>query len=66
MTLYETIVIVEDKTGITVTGSTNLSDLGLDSLEFVELLMSFPNIPDEKVPQINTVSELWLAQEGKL
>lgn len=62
MTIEDVIQIVESETGQKVSPDTELSTLGLDSLEFLDLLIRVGNIEDEKVPDINTVRDLWAAQ----
>ena len=41
----------------TATEATLLDDLGLDSLEFAELLVDL-NVPWEKAPEIQTIADL--------
>lgn len=60
MTIEEVILAVEDETGQKVTPATELKDLGLDSLEFLDLMVRL-NIPDALVPNINTVQDLQAA-----
>jgi len=57
MTIEQVIQVVEDETGQKVTGASELKDLGMDSLEFLELIVKL-NIPDAAVPAINTVQDL--------
>jgi acyl carrier protein len=57
MTIEQVIETVEEHSGVKVTGETKLSDLGLDSLEFLELMVAL-NVPDERVPYIDTVQDL--------
>jgi acyl carrier protein len=57
MTIERAIEVVEEHTGQKVTAETPLKDLGLDSLEFLELMVAL-SIPDERVPYINTVQDL--------
>lgn len=66
MTIEEVIAIVDEQTGQKASADSALSDLGMDSLDFVDLLLHFPNIPDQMVPRINTVNDLCLAQNGEL
>lgn len=66
MTIEEVIAIVDDQVGEKVSARSNLHDLGLDSLEFLDLLLKFPNIPDSVVAHINTVNDLCLAANGEL
>ena len=65
MTLDEVIAIVEDETGQKVTAETMIDSLGLDSLEFLDLLIRVGNVPDEVVPHIHTVNHLYLAAVGQ-
>lgn len=62
MTIEQVIQVVEDQTGQKVTAGTELKDLGLDSLEFLDLLVGC-GIPDAKAQEINTVYELYLAAQ---
>lgn len=57
MTTDEVMTIVESESGQTVNLDTDLKDLGLDSLEFLNLMVQL-GIPDASVPYINTVREL--------
>lgn len=57
MTTDEVMTIVEDETGKTVSLDTELKDLGLDSLEFLNLMVQL-GIPDASIPYINTVRDL--------
>jgi acyl carrier protein len=66
MTIEDVIQKVEDETGQKVTAETNLNDLGLDSLDFVDLLLHIGDIPDSVVPRIDTVNDLYLAAVGSL
>lgn len=70
MTFEHVAAVVENETGRKVTGETALNDLGLDSLEFLELLITVSNkcgdVPDALVPRLNTVSDLYLAASGQL
>lgn len=66
MTIEQVIQAVEDETGQKVAAETPLSDLGLDSLEFLDLLVKIGNIPDAIAPHINTVHELYLAQNDQI
>lgn len=55
--------IVEREAGFAVSDSTSLEELGLDSLEFLELLLTLQNetgkaIPDERVALLMTVGDL--------
>jgi acyl carrier protein len=66
MTIEDVIQKVEEETGQKVTAETNLNDLGLDSLDFVDLLVQIGEIPDSVVPRINTVNDLYLAASCQL
>lgn len=57
MTTDEVMTIVESESGQTVNLDTDLKDLGLDSLEFLNLMVQL-GIPDASVPYINTVRDL--------
>ncbi len=59
MTLEQVIGIVGDHTGQKVTAETKLSDLGMDSLDFLELMVIL-NVPDEIVPDLNTVLDIYM------
>lgn len=61
MTIEEVIALVEEETGQKVTAETELSALGLDSLEFLDLLIRVGNIPDAAIPELNTVYDLYEA-----
>ena len=57
--------IIASKTGdaTKITMDSNLKELGLDSLDLVEILMSLEeefsvSIPDEAIPNIKTVGDL--------
>lgn len=60
MTLEELIREVEDETGQSVTPETCLADVVSDSLEFTDLMVRL-NVPDEAVPSIETVKDLYAA-----
>ena len=62
MTIEQVIHTVEDQTGQKVTAETPISDLGLDSLEFLDLLVQV-GIPDAMAPRLHTVKDMWLAAE---
>ncbi len=66
MTLVEVLEIVKDHTGQDVIPETQLSTLGMDSLDFLDLLIRVGNIPDEVVPRINMVSDLHAAVTGAI
>lgn len=66
MTLVEILEIVKDHTGEDVTPETELSSLGMDSLEFLDLLIRIGDIPDSVVPRIGRVSDLYSAATGTL
>jgi acyl carrier protein len=66
MTIEEVVAIVDDETGKKVSADTELSTLGMDSLDFISLIVRVGNIPDAIVPQINTVNDLWVAANGEL
>jgi acyl carrier protein len=65
MTIVEVLAIVKDHTGEDVTPETELQSLGMDSLDFLDLLIRVGNIPDEVVPHLNTVNDLYLAATGQ-
>jgi len=70
MTIEDVIAAVEEETGQAVTPETKISDLGIDSLEFMDLILHVSNkcgeIPDSAVPSIETVDDLFLAASGVL
>jgi acyl carrier protein len=70
MTIEEVLAVVSEETGQRVNQDTELKDLGLDSLEFLELILSVSTkcgeIADSAVPSINTVNDLYLAASGIL
>jgi acyl carrier protein len=56
-------VIIERETGQSVTAETPLDALGIDSLEFAELLMKLAEetgkeVPDSKLAELHTVGDL--------
>lgn len=57
MTTDEVMKAIEEETGHTVSLDTELKDLGLDSLEFLNLMVQL-GIPDASIPYINTVRDL--------
>jgi len=57
MTIDHVIAVVEEHSGQKVTAETKINDLGFDSLEFLELMVAL-NIPDDRVPHIDTVQDL--------
>ena len=65
MTIVEVLAIVKDHTGEDVTPETEISSLGMDSLDFLDLLIRVGNIPDAVVPHLNTVNDLYLAATGQ-
>jgi len=65
MTIIEVMEIVRAETGEDVTPETKLDSLGLDSLEFLDLLLAVGDIPDSLVPHLNTVNDLYLAATGQ-
>ncbi len=65
MTIDEVVAIVREETGHEVSPETCLDKLDMDSLDFLELLVHV-GVPNEVVPRINTVNDLWLASEGQL
>lgn len=55
--------VIERELGLPVTEETALEDLPMDSLEFVDLLLSISNetgrsIPDSKVSELTTVGDI--------
>jgi acyl carrier protein len=62
MTIEQVVGIVEEQTGQKVSSDTELSELGLDSLEFLSLLVEI-GIPDAVAPRIHTVNDLFLAAQ---
>lgn len=57
------LAVIARETGQTVTDQTSLDDLGLDSLEFLDLLLALgretgKEIPDETVAGLKTVGDL--------
>lgn len=62
MTIEEVIQTVEDQAGQRVTLETQLSELGLDSLEFLDLLVQI-GIPDTMAPSLHTVKDIFLAAQ---
>src|SRR5882757_3615761 len=65
MTIEDVLEVVENETGQKVNRDTELKDLHLDSLEFLELLMRVGNIPDAAVPGLETVNDLYLASVSR-
>lgn len=65
MTIVDVMAIVRDSTGEDVTPETQLNTLGMDSLDFLDLVMRVGNIPDALVPHLNTVNDLYLAATGQ-
>lgn len=65
MTIVDVMTIVRDSTGEDVTPETQLNALGMDSLDFLDLVMRVGNIPDALVPHLNTVNDLYLAATGQ-
>jgi acyl carrier protein len=57
MTIEQAIAVVEEHSGQKVTAETKISDLGFDSLDFLDLMVAL-GIPDERVPHIDTVQDL--------
>lgn len=57
MTTDEVMKIVEAETGHLISLDMQVKDLGLDSLEFLELMLQL-SIPDASVPYIETVRDL--------
>lgn len=66
MTVVDVMAIVENESGQKVTPETPISSLGLDSLDFLALLVAVGGIPDSMVPRIDTVNDLYLASVGGL
>lgn len=64
MTIVDVMDIVRDETGKDVIPETELNALGLDSLEFLELMVRL-DIPDAAVPHMNTVADLWAAADKR-
>jgi acyl carrier protein len=62
MTIEEVMVAVQEETGEAVTPETKLSILGMDSLEFLDLLVRL-SIPDSLVPSLDTVRDLHTATQ---
>jgi acyl carrier protein len=58
MTLEDVISKVSEHAGMTVTADTEVSKLGLDSLEFLDMVVDL-EIPDGKLVDINTVRDLY-------
>jgi acyl carrier protein len=61
--LIDVCAVIEKETGQKVTPETMVKELGLDSLEFLDLLLTLQGeadktIPDEKVAYLETVSDL--------
>jgi acyl carrier protein len=56
------IPLIEQETGQSVTEETSLSEMGLDSLEFVSLLQAISEkiqaIPETHWPMLNTVGDI--------
>lgn len=55
--------VIERETGQAVTPATPIESLGVDSLEFVNLLLELSNeiggeIPDSRIPHIKTVGDI--------
>lgn len=55
--MMEILEKIKAETGQNVTEETPLDSLGLDSLEFVQLLLDL-DIPTERAPVLNTVADL--------
>lgn len=66
MTLEDVVAVVESETGKPVEPETKLDDLGMDSLDFLSLIVAVGGVPDLIVPRINTVNDLYLAASGQL
>jgi acyl carrier protein len=71
MTIEDVIAAVQEETGRDITPETKLDSLGLDSLDFLQLIITVSNrcgseIHDFVVPRINTVNDLYLAASGQL
>lgn len=66
-TLKKVIEIVKQETGAEVNADTALESLGLDSLEFVELMLAIAkdcaDIPDAHWGELNTVGDMAQACE---
>lgn len=62
MTIEQVIEVVKEASPCPVTAETELSGLGLDSLEFLDLLVRV-GIPDAVAPSLHTVNDLYLAQQ---
>lgn len=54
--------LIKSETGAAVTAETKIEELGIDSLEFLDLLLvierELGKVPDEKLPYIGTVGAL--------
>lgn len=70
MTIEDVIAAVEEHTGQKVSAHTELKDLGLDSLDFMDLILQVSKecgeIPDSAVPSLETVNDLFMAADGLL
>lgn len=57
MTIEEVMEVVKEHTGQDVFPETQLDDLGMDSLDFLDLLVRL-SVPDAAVPSLQTVRGL--------
>jgi Phosphopantetheine attachment site len=62
VTIEQVILKVEDQTGQKVTADTPLSELELDSLEFLDLLVQV-GVLDVNAPRLHTVKDIYLAAQ---
>jgi acyl carrier protein len=58
------ISIIEAETGQKVSPETSIDTLGLDSLEFMQLLLAIENeakieIPESRIVELMTVGDIW-------
>jgi acyl carrier protein len=63
MTIEDVMTVVKEHTGKDITPETRLDSLGMDSLDFLDLIVSIGNISDAVVPHINTVNDLFMAAQ---
>lgn len=60
MTMDHVLCEIEEETGQKATPESKIADLVQDSLEFVSLMARL-NVPEESVPAIETVADLFAA-----
>jgi acyl carrier protein len=55
--MIDVCAVIEQETGQRVTPETRLDAMGLDSLDFLNLMVAC-SVPDEKVADLNTVGDI--------